>query len=1050
MNATFSEMLSRWLLASVTLCVYFGASDWLNGQASQTRIATESQPPIIDFQALQKSQKNEYQADLIKHGLRFEPQLVRLDNLILLSTAVQDFLARSDYIERARIHNEALYGKLSPLTWDAHLAQKSSSDWNALDQEQKDLLAKAAQLYLQVDERIVSGKPEAALANVLSAIELRTNVLGPSHPEVGKSILDAALLIESQGLGPLPLTIRQRAWQMAFDDQPDYLFFLRGLSGLLYRQSDHASAEQVLRKTLEQLHNLKFEKSEMHVSVLVELGTLFYMTGDYITAKDRLLEALDLQRELNQPSSSNHSTCLHTLALVLLELGEFDSAKQYFEVSLRLDEHLLGPTSPDFWLAKIRFAWLLYKANEFDRAWRTADEALRQLETLGSTSNSAQALALTVLGKSLQGLGELDDAEAKFREALRLVSDSRSQKSLDRYLGVLLNNLAKCLQVRRQFDEASQVYRQAIIKTKLELDRQSANQSERQQIAFSSSLKYQLDNYLTCVLDSKINDNDPIISEAYEQVFGWKGSVLVRQRQMRQFIKSGRAVDVFSELQRATIELSKLSNSVPEDAASLPDWQKKIQIADECKESLQRQLSQLTTDYLDADATSMSLKQLQELLPEDVILIDYLVIRSSKPRLVAFMIQSQSAVQMIDLGSMEPIESAIEEWRSDIQSRLKTSPAPLRLRALIWNAIEAKLPNASTLLVSTDGALGRISFAALPGKARDRYLIEEQKIAMLPVPQLLPSILKHPAADDQAQRLLTLGDADFECENQNQSETSTTIKKRSITYRALATRRFGPLQETEREIDRIEELFQDAFQPSKDNVRRLTKANASEAQFRAEAPHCTLIHLATHGFFAEPSIVAAEISTTSDTELPVLSRSWRGMPTGLLSGLAFSGANQPWRSNDSDDGILTADEIASMPLEHVQLIVLSACETGLGKSAAAEGMLGIQRAFQVSGARTTISSLWSVSDLGTRLLMDRFYENLWQRKLNRLDAFREAQLYMLGKSKADPSAEHLRAAIVDLPKATIQPENPNQQSSTVNDFSHPFYWAAFNLAGDWQ
>src|SRR5262249_17420752 len=153
--------------------------------------------------------------------------------------------------------------------------------------------------------------------------------------------------------------------------------------------------------------------------------------------------------------------------------------------------------------------------------------------------------------------------------------------------------------------------------------------------------------------------------------------------------------------------------------------------------------------------------------------------------------------------------------------------------------------------------------------------------------------------------------------------------------------------------------------------------------------------LATHGFFAPPTLTSALAPDARVSgglaPLGLLEREGvAGWHPGLLSGLVLAGANQPPQP-DRDDGILTALEITELDLSGVELTVLAACETGLGRVAGGEGLLGLQRAFQAAGARSVIASLWAVNDEGTRQLMERFYENLWQRRLSRLEALREAQ-----------------------------------------------------------
>ena len=189
----------------------------------------------------------------------------------------------------------------------------------------------------------------------------------------------------------------------------------------------------------------------------------------------------------------------------------------------------------------------------------------------------------------------------------------------------------------------------------------------------------------------------------------------------------------------------------------------------------------------------------------------------------------------------------------------------------------------------------------------------------------------------------------------------------------------------------MHKLYSNSTKPEPSPIEVLRQHHASKAQFLRLASQFGYMHLATHGFFAPAS--AGELNP------------------GLRSGLVFAGANQ-----QRAKGILTALEIAALPLDAAELVTLSACQTGLGVSAGGEGLLGMQRAFQVSGARSTLASLWGVDDAATRRLMESFYRNLWKAKLPRLEALRKAQ-------------RSLRRS---------------------DNHAQPYYWAAFQLSGDWR
>jgi CHAT domain-containing protein len=157
---------------------------------------------------------------------------------------------------------------------------------------------------------------------------------------------------------------------------------------------------------------------------------------------------------------------------------------------------------------------------------------------------------------------------------------------------------------------------------------------------------------------------------------------------------------------------------------------------------------------------------------------------------------------------------------------------------------------------------------------------------------------------------------------------------------------------------------------------------------------------------------------------------------GLLAGLALAGANET-PATGRPDGLLTAFELQLTDLSGVELAVLSACETGLGESFSGEGLLSLQRSLHVAGVRTTVASLWAVSDGATAQLMARFYANLWERRMTKVEALREAQLWML--REATRATGDTRGLVLD--------EYPEDQATGRLP---PVYWAAFVLSGDWR
>ena len=329
---------------------------------------------------------------------------------------------------------------------------------------------------------------------------------------------------------------------------------------------------------------------------------------------------------------------------------------------------------------------------------------------------------------------------------------------------------------------------------------------------------------------------------------------------------------------------------------------------------------------------------------------------------------------------------------------------------------------------------------------------------MIPMASQLRELFEDGSPESKNSGLLVLGDVDY---NAAAGATESTLNQPPLLVDASQHREAGQLRSGHahsfnslpgfrKELDSVSKLFEKQFPDQTASV--LSGDKATEDSFLTEAGKFGTLHLITHGYFEEPGVksinqaVVPQDSLISDTKSP--DPFFNTSLPGLLSGLAMAGANTPSEDpENSHDGILRATEIEASSLQGVHLVVLSACETGLGAVAGGEGLTGLQRAFQVAGARTVIASLWKVDDDATLTLMTEFYRNLWEKKLSKLDALREAQLTM--PRSYDPKSGQLTRSLGTKSEKVDPNKKPDPADTTATRLD-PRYWAAFQLSGDWR
>lgn len=627
-------------------------------------------------------------------------------------------------------------------------------------------------------------------------------------------------------------------------------------------------------------------------------------------------------------------------------------------------------------------------------------------------------------------LDKVDQAEVLIQDALSVAEQAFGGDSL--FASQLLHLLARAHEARGQEPQAQQAALAALNKSRRIVENSAYLLSPRQQLAFSRLMRQSLDLYLSLAH----RGDSP--REAYEQIYLWKGSGLVRERAVHRLAEQREAAPLYEAIAQLTTQLASLTRQDPPSLPGDPE-QRLVQQQEEhlrrmtlMKDRLEAQLSAARLAYLDLEAPP-SVDEFLQKLPADAVFIDYFVYerpgrkqRRAARRLLATTVSRDGGFVMRELGDAASVETLVQQWRATLGSGEKGRAAGVALRKQLLDPLTASLAGAKTLLISPDDILGCLPFHALPARDGSRYLIEDYRIAVVPTPQVYAADHRGPRGT-RAGQLLLVGDVAYD---PAEGAASVPPEKESVTSHAIrGGQHFTRLPGAREEVLAIQDLFKRRG-PAPANGAALTllaDSDATEAAFRDACGQYAHLHIATHGYFAPP--------TESDGRAEL-----QAFNPGLLSGLALAGANGSARAN-ADDGVLTAEEIALLDLEHVELAVLSACETGLGRVAGGEGLIGIQRAFQVAGADAVVASLWKVPDQATRVLMERFYDNYWGKQMSQLDALREAQVFLLNNPASVGAAETDRGDARRVRPPKDDPTAPNKRLS-------PESWAAFILAGE--
>ncbi|MDQ3009605.1 MAG: CHAT domain-containing protein [Acidobacteriota bacterium] len=767
--------------------------------------------------------------------------------------------------------------------------------------------------------------------------------------------------------------------------------------------------------------------------------------------------ALALREKALGAEHSDTANSLNYLANLYDAKGDYAQAEPLYRRALAIREKTLGAEHPDT-ATSLGFLANLYKAKgDYAQAEPLSRRALTISEKTLGAEHPDTATWLTNLAALYLSKGDYAKAEPLFQRALTINEKALGVEHPN--TAISLNSLATLYDRKGDVAQAIAFQSRASAIEERNLALNTRTGSERQKMAYLATLADGSDH--TVSLHARSAPNNAAARDlALTVILQRKGRALDAMTDSIAALRrrtSPQDQVLLDQLQDAQSQLARLVLNGPQKTTPA-EHQTRIKTAAEEVEKLEAEVSRRSAEFR-AQAQPVTIAAVQAALPSAAALAEFFSYRTPlnpkdrrqrSRRYIAYVLRRQGEAQWVELGEAKAIDEAIEKLRQALRDKQRKDVKQLA-RAVdekVMQPVRALLGQTRRVFISPDGALNLIPFAALVDE-RNRYLIQRYSFSYLTSGRdLLRLQVKQPSK----QTALVVANPDF-----GEEAKGGAAQQRLLVYRpgtkaatgegaVLSGYYFPPLQGTAGEARALKAMMKDATV--------LTQAQATEAALK-QVSGPRILHIATHGFFLENQQPSSGPSGGEDRLLrpmsgqePVIGQIENPL---LRSGLALAGANRQ-TSGEGDDGILTAQEAAGLDLWGTKLVVLSACDTGVGEVKNGEGVYGLRRALVLAGSETQVMSLWPVSDKATRDLMIEYYRRLLKGE-GRSAALRQVQLQMLRGSSFAANEQDRQIVHQSQPGKYPILSQPNGkrpgEKSTPKNYSHPYYWASFIQSGEW-
>lgn len=803
-------------------------------------------------------------------------------------------------------------------------------------------------------------------------------------------------------------------------------------------QGDTVRAIELFRHSVRLLESDPMRDNAKIAVSLNGLAEAHESLGQSDQAETLYLKSLKLREATLGADHPTLALTLNNLAGLYKRQKNYAQAESLYQRSLRIRQVKLGADHPSTATALSNLATLYREQGRYEDADRLQRQVLTIREAKLPPDHPSLAITLNNLAGLAMDLGRSDQTEELYQRSLKIRLAKNSAEHPDvaqtyNNFGFFHAKVGQWADAASEFDRSRRIVRRHVSQILPAL-------SEADQLTF---LKVNDESRLHLAMSlALLRREDAAIAELSA---GWvlnsKGIAQqsVAQRMMLNLDLGDPTIGPsVKKLQEARRELSRLTGSATkgDDATR----RQRIERLREQERQIAAEVARLSGRPVQ-NSQWVELADIRRSLPSQSVLVEMARFRVRNfaarqadpdkwqpPRYAAWIIPAadEGPVRLIDLGPAEAIErdvllarqalvAALELIRSDGEPEAEDLLRGVmnNLSQTVLNPILAQTGEADTLIVSPDAALWLIPWGALP-LADKRYAIEKYNLSYVVSgrdvirhdvePRLgAPVVLADPDYDLPAAEVV----AATKALSRGQAPARSAMKVRPAVEMSPVPRLPGTAAEARAILPKLESYS------GKTPQQHLAKDALEVVAKSVKQPQ--VLVLSTHGFFRPDQ----EADNTDDGGDGSSLRRGKAPDNPLLRcGLLLAGCNSRQLASlpDADDGVLTGLEVAGIDLRGTELVVLSACETGLGEVRNGEGVAGLRQAFQLAGSRSVMATLWEIPDAQTARLMTDFFGQLSAGK-SQAEALRQAQLTMI------------------------------ESRRNRSDAAHPFFWAAITLTG---